>query len=42
MFDCWITNLDTVGIIITLGKSVHRAYVNRAGVYGSGLTIEVW
>jgi len=42
MFNCRITNLDTVGIIITLGESVHRDQVNRASVYESGLTIEVW
>jgi len=42
MCDCRITNLNTVGIIITLGESVHRDYVNHAGVYGSGFTIEVW
>jgi len=42
MFDSRIIDLDTVGIIITMGESVHRDYVNRGGVHGSGLTIEVW
>ena len=29
MFDSRIINLDTVGVIISLGGSVHRDYVNR-------------